>query len=120
MILTTTSQKLQILLASARASYDCPIVTDYVDFTSSTTTPGMSPTTTSGTSTIDFLGAPAGSTQRKVNSVNLYNADTAAIVVTIIYYDAGATYNIITSMTVPVGATLQFTCLLYTSDAADE
>lgn len=109
MILTTTTQKLQIKLSAAIATNNCPIVTDYVDFTSTDTTPGMTPTNTNGTTTVDFLAAPAASTQRKVNSINIFNADTKATVVQIIYNDNATTYDILTAVTVPIGGTLQYT-----------
>ena len=109
MILTTTTQKLQVFLAGAIATSNCPINVDYVDFTSTDTTPGMSPVNTNGVTTTDILAAPAASTQRKVNGVTLFNADTAAVVVTIQINDNTTLYPLVSAMTIPVGATLQYT-----------
>lgn len=109
MILTTTTQKLQVFLAGARALNDCPIVIDYVDFTATATTPGMTPVNTNGVTTTDILAAPAASTQRKVNSINLYNADSASAVVTIQINDNSTLYPVLSAVTVVAGATLQYT-----------
>ena len=109
MILTTTTQKLQVFFAGARATNDCPIVIDYVDFTTTTTTPGLTPTNSNGVTTTDILAAPAASTQRKVNSVSLFNADTASVVVTIQINDNSTLYPVVSAMTVAAGAVLEYT-----------
>lgn len=108
-ILTTTTQNLQVFLAGAKALNDCPIVIDYVDFTATATTPGMTPVNTNGVTTTDILAAPAASTQRKVNSINLYNADSASAVVTIQINDNSTLYPVLSAVTVVAGATLQYT-----------
>jgi len=108
-ILTTTTQKLQVFFAGAKATNDCPVNVDFVDFTTTTTTPGMSSVNTNGVATVDILAAPAASTQRKINGVTLYNADTAAVVVTIQINDNATLYPVVSAMTIPVGASLQYT-----------
>ena len=109
MILTNTLQKLQVFLAGAKATTDCPVVIDWVDFTTTATTPGMTPTNTNGVTTTDILAVSASSTQRKVNSVSLFNADTASVVVTIQINSLGTLYPVVSAMTVPAGSTLMYT-----------
>ena len=109
MILATTTQKLQILLGGTVATNQLPVLVDYVQFTTSATTPALSPSLTNNTTAVDILAAPGASTQRKVNSINVQNADTAAVAITVRLNDNGTTYDLITGMSLAVGATLQYT-----------
>ena len=111
MFLTSTTQTLQIVLGAAKATNDCPVAIDYVDFTSTTTTPGLQVASTNGTGTVTALSAPGASTQRKVNFLSVANKDTAAISVTIQINDTSpaGTYKVVTSVNLAVGSTLQFT-----------
>ena len=69
MILTSTTQILQVVLTKAKTTNDCPVAIDYVDFTSTTTTPGIQLSNTNGASNVTALSAPAASTQRKINTL---------------------------------------------------
>ena len=109
MILDSTTKKLQINLGGAVATNQLPVVVDYVDFTASATTPGVQASTTNGASQVDILSAPAASTQRKVNNVSIFNADTAAVTITVVLDDNGTDYQILNSMTLAVGDTLSYT-----------
>ena len=111
MILTSTTQILQIILAAAKTANDCPVTIDYVDFTSTTTTPSNQLSNTNGVSLVTVLSAPAASTQRKVNFLSLSNKDTAAISATIQVYDSStsSTYVIASGILISVGTTLQYT-----------
>jgi len=109
MILNTTTRKIQILLASAVTTNQCPIVVDYVDFTSTTTTAGNQLSNTNSTTAVDIVSAPAASTQRKINLITVCNKDSVNIVITIRINDNGTTYNYLSSLSLPTGATLQFT-----------
>lgn len=94
MFLDSTLRKLQIVLTAARTTLDMPVLVDYVDITTTTTTPGLYPINTNGVTTVDFLPAPAASTQRKVNGITIYNKDTAAKIVQIFLNDNGTQYQI--------------------------
>ena len=83
---------------------------DYVEFTSTTTTPGMQLSTTNSTTAVTILTAPgAASTQRKVNGLTVVNEDTVNIAVTIRINDNSTLYPITDSLVIPPGSTLQFT-----------
>ena len=99
MIITST-QTLEILLGGAVATNQSPVTVDYVEFTSTTTVPALSPTTTNSTTVVTILSAPAASTQRKVNNITIYNADTTTIVVTVQFNVSGTKYETIKSISV--------------------
>ena len=83
MILDATTRKLQILLGAAVTANQLPVAVDYVDFTSTTTTPALQLSTTNGATAVDILSAPAASTQRKVNFISIANKDTDFVNVTV-------------------------------------
>jgi hypothetical protein len=109
MILDATTRKLQISLAATVATNQLPVVVDYVDMTASATTPGVQASVTNDGTAVDILGAPGSSTQRKVNGVSIFNADTAAVTVTVVLDDNGTDYQIINAMALAVGDTLTYT-----------
>lgn len=109
MILDTTTRKLQILLGAAVAANQLPVTVDYVQFTSTTTTPALQLSTTNNTTAVDILPAPASSTQRKVNFISIVNKDTDFVNVTVRLDDNGTTYNYVSSMVLAPNCTLQFT-----------
>lgn len=108
MILDTTTRKLQIVLTSNKTTTDMPVVVDWVDNTTTTFTPGVTPTTTNGVSLVDILAAPAGSTQRKVNGLTIVNLDTAIKTVQVFLNDNGTSYQI-QSQLLQVGDKLCYT-----------
>lgn len=108
MIFDATTRKLQVVLAGAKATNDCPVTVDYVDVTATSMTAGFTPTNTNGVTAVDVLAAPAASTQRKVNGITLYNADTASITATVRYNDNATLYTLWKG-TLAVGDTLNFT-----------
>ena len=105
MFLDTTTKKIQVLLGAAGTTNACPVTVDYVDFTSTTTTPGIQLSTTNGTAAVDILSAPGSSTQRKVNFISLCNYDTDFVTVTIRLNDNATTYNYVTALLLPPNAT---------------
>ena len=109
MILTQTNQTLELKLGGAVATSQCPIIVDYVDFTPSTTTPGLQASLTDDLSSVSIADSPGASTQRKINSINIHNIDTIAIVVTVQINDNDTIYEILNGISVPVGGILQFT-----------
>jgi len=109
MILNATTKKIQILLGAAVAANQCPVVVDYVDFSSTATTPGLQLSNSNSTTAVDIVSAPAASTQRKVNLITVCNKDTVVVVVTIRLNDNGTTYNYLSGLVLPPNCTLQFT-----------
>src|ERR1035437_5122379 len=108
MILDTTTRKLQIVLTSNKTTTDMPVVVDWVDNTTTTFTPGVTPTTTNDVSLVDILAAPAGSTQRKVNGLTIVNLDTAIKTVQVFLNDNGTSYQL-QSQVLHVGDILCYT-----------
>ena len=84
------------------------MVSAFVDMTSTTTTPQSTVTNTNSTTAVTAVAAPAASTQRKVNTLSVYNADTATATVTVRYNDNGTLYPIVT-LGLASGATLFYT-----------
>jgi len=109
MILDATTKKVQILLAAAVTTNQCSVIVDYVDFTTTTTTPGNQFSNTNSTTAVDIINAPAASTQRKVNMITVCNKDTEFVTATIRLNVSATTYNYTSGITLPPGATLQFT-----------
>lgn len=107
-ILDATTKKLQALLAGAVAANQCPIVASYVDLTTTSFLSGQSDTATNNGTAVDIVAAPAASTQRQVKYLSLYNADTAAVVLTVRYND-NATLRTLVKVTLAVGSTLTYT-----------
>jgi hypothetical protein len=108
MFLDNANRKLQVILAAAKSSVDCPVVVDWVDITASATTPGPTPTVTNGVTAVDIVPAPGGSTQRKVNGLSLVNVDTGAITPTIRLFD-NSTLSTLFKATLQVGEALYYT-----------
>jgi hypothetical protein len=88
-VLDTTTRKLQLKLAGAKATNDCPSVATYVDVATSTYAPGSNNAVTNGVTAVDIVAAPAVSTQRQVKLLSVQNEDTAEITLSVIYNDNG-------------------------------
>ena len=108
MFLDATTRKLQVVLDAAMTTNNCPVAADWVDFTATTTTLGNTPSNTNGTTPVDFVAAPGASTQRKINGISVYNADTVAVTVTVRFNDNGTPYTIV-KVLLAVGYTLTYT-----------
>lgn len=109
MILDTTSKTIELILGSAKTTNDCEYTADYVDTASGTTfVPIGNLGLTNGTSAVTAISAPAGSVQRHVKALTVYNADTVNSVVTVRMYD-GTNRRVIMKVTLTPGQTLCFT-----------
>ncbi len=106
-ILSDTNDSLEVLLSSVVATNQSPIYAAYADHTASSFTPGQNNTATNSTTAVTAVSAPAASTQRQVKYLSVYNADTAAITVTVRLND-NATTRIIGKWTLQIGETLEF------------
>lgn len=107
MILAATTSSLVCVLAGAKATNDCPIVATWSDITASGATPGETDGTTNGVTQANIVAAPAGSTQRFIKYVSVFNADTAAITITV-SYDDNAILRSILKVTLGIGESLQY------------
>jgi len=95
LILDAVTKSLKIVLAGAVATTQLPVTAHYTDITTTAYTPGSNDTVTNSTTAVEFVAAPAASTQRHVESISVYNVDTASATVTIQYVSAGGTRQII-------------------------
>jgi len=95
LILDAVTKSLKIVLAGAVATTQLPVTAHYTDITTTAYTPGSNDTVTNSTTAVEFVVAPAASTQRHVESISVYNVDTASATVTIQYVSAGGTRQII-------------------------
>lgn len=89
-VLSDTTKKLQIVLGAAITTNQLPVYAAFRDITTSTYTADNQLSTSNSTTDVDIVSAPAASTKRVVDHINVYNADTVAVNVTIKIDNAGA------------------------------
>ena len=82
-VLTATTDTVQVVLDGAVTTNELQCVASWRDVTTTTYTPGRTLATTNGTTDANAVAAPGSSTQRVVDFLSVYNADTADAVVTI-------------------------------------
>lgn len=88
--LDTTSRKLQAVLAGAITTNQLHCVVSYSDHTSTAYNGGTQLTSTNSTTAVDICDAPAASTVRDIDYINIRNRDTAAATVTVMLDSSGA------------------------------
>lgn len=108
MLLDSTIRSIQVVLAGAVTTTQLKVTADWTDMTATATTPGATVVSTNNATAVTAVAAPAASTQRKVNVLTIYNADTASATVTVRYNDNATLYPIVT-IAVPAGYTLFWT-----------
>lgn len=108
MILDQTTRSIQIVLAGSITTSQLNVTAAWVDMTASAVTPGSTVANSNNTTAVTVVAAPAASTQRKVSSLSIYNADTASATVTVRYNDNATLYSIV-KIAVPSGSTLFWT-----------
>jgi hypothetical protein len=109
--LDATTKSLEIKLAGAIATTQCPFVAAYVDLNQTTfaaTASGEADGTTNGATAVTVLAAPSATTTRKLNYLSLVNVDTAPVVAAVQVNNA-ATKRIVFQATLAVGDQLEFT-----------
>ena len=110
MILDTTNRSLEILLGGAITTNQLPVTVDFIEFTSTLTTPTLSIARTNNITPVTILAAPTvADTQRKVNLITIANTDTAPALVTVRLNNNGTMFNYLSSFFLANGNTLQFT-----------
>jgi hypothetical protein len=107
-VLDATTKSLELKLGEAHTTSASPVVTSYVDVTTTAYTPGVATNNSNGTSVVTVVSAPASSTQRQLKFLSCYNADTVSHVVTVQYNNNSTTYVII-KVTLAAGYTLLYT-----------
>jgi hypothetical protein len=107
LILDATTKSIEIILSAAVATNQLPVVSSYVDTTSSASTPGANTTASNNTTGVTIVAAPAASTQRLVKAIQIYNADTTQASITVRYND-NSTLRTLWTGSIDIGDTLQY------------
>ncbi len=106
-VLTETTDNLQAVLAGAITTNQLNCAASWRDITTSAYTPGRSVIDTNSTTDVNIVAAPAASTQRVIDYVSIYNADTVAAIVTV-KIDANGTEYPLFKATLAAGETLEY------------
>lgn len=83
MKLTTTNDKIQIVLAGAITTNQLQCLTTWKVFTTTTTTDGKLAVNTNNTTDVDLAGPPSSGEVYDIQNINVYNNDTVSATVTI-------------------------------------
>lgn len=108
MILDQTDLSLEIILAAAVAANEAQFVSDWVDCTTTVFTPGMNHGTSNGNTAVTVVAAPGAATQRQVQFLSVYNADTASIALTVRLNHNNTDYRIVWNGALAAGETLGY------------
>lgn len=106
-ILSTTSDKVQVVLGGSVTTNQLKCFVSYTDTTTSSVTPGRNALVTNNTTAVDLVTSPSSSTQRLVSYLSVYNSDTVSATVTINLYTTSTTYKLIT-MTLLTGERIEY------------
>lgn len=107
LVLSATTDNLQAVLGGAVTTNQMRCVASWRDVTTTAYTPGRTVTNTSDTTDVNVVEAPGASTQRVIDLVSIYNADTVSQTVTV-KFDANGTEYILWSGTLTSGETLTY------------
>lgn len=105
-ILSETTDSLQAICSEAHSTAP-QCFTSWRDRTSSTFTAGRTIINTNGTNAVTLVAAPVSSTQRIVDFLTIYNADTINATITV-RFNANGTVYILFKATLASGETLVF------------
>ncbi len=89
-VLSATTDVIRVVLAGAITTSQLDCFTTWRDITTTAFTPGRTAVATNSTTNVNIVGAPAASTQRVIDTMSIYNRDTANATVTIKFYDNSA------------------------------
>jgi hypothetical protein len=105
MLLAATTSALEIKLAGAVAANEAVTAATFADMTTSAHTPGTQQGASTGATAATIVAAPAASTQRKITTLSVYNADTADITALVQRNDNGTLTQLV-KCTIAAGYTL--------------
>jgi len=106
-ILSATTDKIEAILTANVSVNHLPCYVSWRDRTSTTFVAGRTAINTNNTTAVDISGSPASSTQRVIDSLTIYNADTVNATVTIRLNANGTTY-ILFKCTLGIGELLMY------------
>jgi hypothetical protein len=107
LILDTVNRSLEVLLGSAVATNQLALLACYVDMSPTVFTPAADEATTNDTTAVTLVAPPAAGMERQIKQLNIYNADTAAVMVTVRYNDNGS-LRVLVKTTLQPDSTLQY------------
>ena len=108
MKLTTTNDKIQIVLGGSVTTNQLQCLCTYKVYTTTTTTDGKVAVNTNNTTDVDLAGAPSSGETYDIQNINVYNDDTVAQTVTI-KLDVSGTETILYKGVVGVGDVISWT-----------
>ena len=106
-ILSETTDKIQVVLANTVATNQLNCVTSWRDITTTAYTAGRTLVNTNNTTDVDAVPSPAASTQRVVDFISVFNSDTDDRLVTI-KFDANGTEYVIWRDVLSPGDTVRY------------
>lgn len=106
-VLSQTTDKLEVVLKTAVTSAQLRCVSCWRDIDTTTYTPGRTVVNTNSTTDVSLVAAPAASTQRVIDFVNIYNFDSVAADVTV-KFDANSTEYILAIVALSPGERLEY------------
>lgn len=106
-VLSETTDKIDVVLAGSVTTNQLRCFASWRDRTSTTFAAGRTPINTNNTTDVTIVAAPAASTQRIVDLINIYNADTVAQTVTVKVDVNGTEYELVKMLLNP-GETLSY------------
>jgi len=108
MIVLTPTDKIEVALAGAVATSQPQCVAAWRDITATPTyTAGKSVANTNDTTSVDFVAAPAASTQRVIDFMSVYNRDTAAVDI-VVRMDVSSAEYILWKGIIGIGERLEY------------
>ena len=99
--LSSTTDKIQVILDSSINTNQLTCIAIYRDTTTTGITPSRNVTLTNNTTAVDLVGSPSSSTQRLVEYISIQNTDINGNTVTIRFSDNGTYYTLFKSILSP-------------------
>ncbi len=94
LILDATNKTIKALLAGAITTSQPEAVSSWADDDGSSLVEGASTVALNSTTPVTIVAAPAAATRRVIKDIYIENKDTVSVVLTVLYDNAGTTYNI--------------------------
>lgn len=107
LVLTEITDKIQAVLGGNVTTNQLECVSHWRDITTTAYTPGRTLVSTNNTTDVDVVGVPGASTQRVVDRLSVYNADTVLASVTI-KFDANGTEKILWKGDIAAGGMIEY------------
>jgi len=108
MLLTSTTDKIEVLLGASVTTNQLHIISSYNNTNSTSVTPTKTVTVTNNTTAVDIVPSPASGNQRSLRFASIFNSDSVAATVTIRTNYNGTT-RIVLNTTLQVNEYIQYT-----------